>query len=157
MEPGPHAPSLRAVAVLVMTSRYPGGLTELCPATGSGAAPKGHGGPTVTGDQGAMAALRSRGAEKRWIDAYAQTQVEDGSGSLRTVPPRESDRRWSRVASYSHFRSNAWGCRLAGTRPLLGSSASLPLAPLSATQVSDKGLTEVLTSPNKPPVTVCRP
>ena len=42
---------------------------ELCPAIGSGAALKGHGGPTVTGDQGAMAALRGRGAEKRWIDA----------------------------------------------------------------------------------------
>ena len=32
---------------------------------------------------------------------------------------------------------------------MLGSSASLPLAPLSETQVTDKGLTEVLTSPNK--------
>ena len=43
-----------------------GGLTELCPAIGSGAAPKGHGGPKVCAlaDQGAMAALRGRGAEK---------------------------------------------------------------------------------------------
>ena len=46
------------------------------------------------------------------------------------------------------FQMNAWGCRLVGTPPLLGSSASLPLAPLSTTQVFDKGLTEVLTSPN---------
>ena len=45
--------------------------------------------------------------------------------------------------------ANAWGCRLVGTWPLLGSSASLPLAPLSTTQVFDRGLTEVLTSPNK--------
>ena len=37
------------------------GLTELCPAIGSSAASKGHGGPTVTGDQGDMAALRLRG------------------------------------------------------------------------------------------------
>ena len=66
METGLHAPSLEAVAL--QTSSYDG-LTELCPAIGSGAAPKGHGGPTVTGDQGAMAALRGRGAEKRWIDA----------------------------------------------------------------------------------------
>ena len=44
---------------------YLGGLTELCPAIGSGAAPKGHGGPKVCAlaDQGAMAALRGRGAE----------------------------------------------------------------------------------------------
>ena len=37
-------------------------------------------------------------------------------------------------------------CQMLGrnSSPLL----SLPLAPLSATQVSDKGLTEVLTSPN---------
>ena len=69
-----------------------------------------------------------------------------------TVP----DRRWSRVTSYSHFRSNAWGCRLAGTRTLLGSSASLPLAPLSLTPIGDKGLTEVLTSPNKPKRTLSR-
>ena len=50
------------------TGRLPlsDGLTELCPAQ---RAPKGHGGPTVTGDQGAMAALRGQGAEKRWIDA----------------------------------------------------------------------------------------
>ena len=42
------------------------GLTELCPAIGSGAAPKGHGGPKVCAlaDQGAMAALRGQGAEK---------------------------------------------------------------------------------------------
>ena len=48
-----------------------GGLTELCPAIGSGAAPKGHGGPKVCAlaGQGAMAALRGQGAEKRWIDA----------------------------------------------------------------------------------------
>ena len=45
------------------TGRLPlsGGLTELCPAIGSGAVPKGHGGPTVTGDRGAMAALRGHG------------------------------------------------------------------------------------------------
>ena len=43
----------------------PYGLTELCPAIGSGAAPKGHGGPKVCAlaDQGAMVALRGRGAE----------------------------------------------------------------------------------------------
>ena len=52
-------------AVALQTSSYDG-LTELCPAQ---RAPKGHGGPMVTGDQRAMAALRGRGAEKRWIDA----------------------------------------------------------------------------------------
>ena len=54
-----------------MLPAAPYGLTELCPAIGSGAAPKGHGGPKVCAlaDQGAMAALRGRGAEKRWIDA----------------------------------------------------------------------------------------
>ena len=64
METGLHAPSLEAVAL--QTSSYDG-LTELCPAIGSGAAPKGHGGPKVCAlaDQGAMAALRGRGAEKR--------------------------------------------------------------------------------------------
>ena len=44
---GLHAPSLEAVAL--QASSYDG-LTELCPAQ---RAPKGHGGPTVTGDQGA--------------------------------------------------------------------------------------------------------
>ena len=58
------APTPRGWLPQRRASSYHGGWAELCPAIGSGAAPKGHGGPTVTGDQGAMAALRGQGAER---------------------------------------------------------------------------------------------
>ena len=57
---------LRCAIVKAFAAECPG-----CVRRPPGAAPKGHGGPTVCAlaDQGAMAALRGRGAEKRWIDA----------------------------------------------------------------------------------------
>ena len=49
-------------------------------------------------------------------------QAEANMCNILVIWERQRFQRWSRVASYGHFRTNAWGCRLHGGDEALGTT-----------------------------------